>query len=159
MLLDVNKNSWNLGDQGTCDPAPGLALGPCLRWREDAAWWLSQDPLAGPWQCCLITVAYSSWFLGSPVVIISPTSVSEEENHLRACISHDWRIVSLLTSAIPSKTAFRRQGSQSHFGWFTDKQTKQNLRGWRNTWLLFFWFCLPTVFDLSTYSLFSTFTL
>ena len=26
----------------------GWLIGPCLQWREDAAWWLSRDPLAGP---------------------------------------------------------------------------------------------------------------
>ena len=28
VLSDVNKNSWNLGDQGTCDPAPRLTHRP-----------------------------------------------------------------------------------------------------------------------------------
>ena len=54
VLLDVNKNSWNLGDQGTCDPAPRLAHRSMP--AAEGGWRLVVIP--GPLSRTLIVLSY-----------------------------------------------------------------------------------------------------
>lgn len=103
--------------------------------------------------------SYRSCFPGPLMGIVLPRADLEEENHLQTCSSRDVLYNFSLEISDSFTTVFKRQGSQSQFGRFTDDKMKQNL-GWQiNIWVLFSWFCLHVFFDFLTFSSFIYFVL